>query len=72
MTGYAPFYLTGFYFSGSGSDGNSIFPPDSGAKPCNGSDRCISGWFTTDIIPTSTIDTTGAPSFGSIAVQLAG
>lgn len=71
MTGYAPFYLTGFYFSGSGSAGNSIFPPDGGAKPCSGGSRCISGWFTTDTLDT-TIDTSGAPSFGSLAIQLAG
>jgi Flp pilus assembly protein TadG len=75
MTGYAPFYLTGFYFSNTKkADGGSIFPPDggpSGSLPCGGGDRCISGWFTTDTLPT-TIDTTGGPSFGSIAIQLAG
>ena len=73
MTGYAPFYLTGFYFSGSGSEGNDIFPNSTqyGSKPCSGSTRCISGWFTTSTLPT-TIDTGGGPSFGSTAIQLAG
>ena len=73
MTGYAPFYLTGFYFSGSGSQGNDIFPNSAqyGSKPCSGSTRCISGWFTTSTLPT-TIDTGGGPSFGSTAIQLAG
>jgi Flp pilus assembly protein TadG len=71
--GYAPFYLTGFYFSGTGSDGNDIFPnsADYNKKPCSGSTRCISGWFTTSAL-TATIDTSGDPSFGSLAVQLTG
>lgn len=71
ISGYAAFYVTGFYFSGSGSDGNSIFPQDNGHKPCSGSDRCVSGWFTTDTLQT-TIDTSGAPGFGSWASQLLG
>jgi len=71
ISGYAAFYLTGFYFSGSGNAGNSIFPPDGGAKPCHGSDRCVSGWFTTGTMQT-TIDTSGAPGFGTSVIQVAG
>jgi Flp pilus assembly protein TadG len=68
ISGYAAFYLTGYYFSGTGNDGKSIF---SGAKPCGGGDRCVSGWFTQDSLQT-TIDDTGAPGFGSYVIQLAG
>jgi Flp pilus assembly protein TadG len=73
MQGYAPFYLTGFYFSGSGSAGNDIFPnsADYGSTPCSGSTRCISGWFTTAGVA-GLIDTSGGPSFGTDAFQLAG
>jgi len=71
ISGYAAFYLTGFYFSSAGNDGRSIYPPDNSAKPCGGSDRCISGWFTTGTIQ-ATIDTSGSPGFGSYAVQPAG
>jgi hypothetical protein len=68
ISGYAAFYLTGYYFSGTGNDGQSIF---SGAKPCGGGDRCVSGWFTQGSLQT-TIDDTGAPPFGSYVIQLAG
>lgn len=71
ISGYAAFYLTGFNFSGGPSYGPSIFPPDGGAQPCGGSDRCVSGWFTTGALAASP-STTWVPSFGASAVQLAG
>jgi Putative Flp pilus-assembly TadE/G-like len=70
ISGYAAFYLTGYYFS-STKLGGSIFPPDGGAAPCKGNDRCISGWFTSGSLNT-TFDNTGAPGFGANAVQVAG
>jgi Putative Flp pilus-assembly TadE/G-like len=69
ISGYAAFYLTGYYFSGTGNDGKSIFAPKN--TPCGGGDRCVSGWFTQDSLQT-TIDDTGAPGFGSYVMQLAG
>jgi hypothetical protein len=70
ISGYAAFYLTGFNFSG--SFGNSIWPSDAGATPCKTKgDRCVSGWFTTSTLQT-TIDTSGAPGFGSYVIQVAG
>jgi Flp pilus assembly protein TadG len=70
IQGYAAFYLTGFYFSSGGKDGDSIYPPDNGKTPCKTvGDRCISGWFTKGTLPT-TIDTSGDPTFGSLAIQL--
>jgi len=71
ISGYAAFYLTGFNFSGTPHEGKSIFPPDHGHQPCNGSDRCLSGWFTTGALAASP-STTWVPSFGASAVQLAG
>ncbi|MHB1474335.1 MAG: TadE/TadG family type IV pilus assembly protein [Dermatophilaceae bacterium] len=71
ISGYAAFYLTGFYFASGKTEGKSIYPPDDDDAPCNGPDRCVSGWFTTGTLQT-TIDTSGAPGFGSYAVQLAG
>lgn len=72
ISGYASFYLTGFYFSSGSKDGPSIWPPDHSKLPCKSvGDRCISGWFTTGTLQT-TIDDTGAPPFGSYVIQLAG
>jgi Flp pilus assembly protein TadG len=72
ISGYASFYLTGFYFSAGSKDGPSIWPPDKGKTPCKTTgDRCISGWFTTGTL-TTTIDTSGAPGFGSYVSQVLG
>lgn len=71
VSGFASFYLTGFNFSGNAAMGKSIFPPDHGTQPCNGSDRCISGWFTTGVL-SATPSTDGTFSFGSSIIQLAG
>ena len=70
ISGYAPFYLTGYYFSSS-KFGDSIFPPTAGKAPCKGGDRCVSGWFTTGMLQTS-IDISGAPDFGGTAIQVNG
>ena len=73
ITGYASLYLTGFNFSGSSQEGKSIFPNSSNynSAPCNGSDRCISGWFTQGSLSTDpwTGDTL---NLGTYQVQLAG
>ena len=71
ISGYAAFYLTGFNFSGSSAEGRSIFPPDHNQQPCSGSDRCISGWFTTTAL-SATPSTYFTPFFGSYVIQLAG
>lgn len=72
ISGYAPFYLTGFYFSSTkAEDGGSIFPPDGNSLPCSNGARCVSGWFTTSTLQT-TIDTSGAPGFGTSVIQVAG
>jgi Putative Flp pilus-assembly TadE/G-like len=72
ISGYAAFYLTGFYFSSGSKDGYSIFPPDGkNSLPCkNVGDRCVSGWFTTGT-PETSIDTSGGPAFGSFNIQVA-
>lgn len=64
----APAKLTGYDLSGS-TNGGSIFPPDGGKE--TGKDRCVAGWFTASTLQT-TIDTSGAPGFGSFVVQFMG
>jgi Flp pilus assembly protein TadG len=71
ISGYAAFYLTGFYFTSSGSAGGSIFPPDNGAQPCSGGSRCVSGWFTTSTLST-TAGPPGPPPFGTYHIQITG
>lgn len=69
--GYAAFYLTGWYFS---SDLQRSIAP-SNMAPCNGGDRCMSGWFLKDLISEAELATLSAgspPSFGLSTVQQAG
>jgi len=73
ISGYAAFYLTGFYFSSGASDGYSIFPPDgANYQPCwKEGDRCISGWFTTGSL-SATPAKTDEMSFGTFTPLFAG
>ena len=69
--GYAAFYLTGWYFS---SDVQRSIAP-SNIQPCNGGDRCMSGWFLKDIISEADLAALAAgspPNFGFTTVQQAG
>ena len=69
--GYAAFYLTGWYFS---SDLQRSIAP-SNLNPCNGGDRCMSGWFLKDLISEADLATLSAgspPGFGLTTVQQAG
>jgi Flp pilus assembly protein TadG len=45
IMGYAAFYLTGWYFSNT-----AVSSIKSGTAPCNGGDRCMSGWFLKDLV----------------------
>ncbi len=58
IMGYAAFYITGWYFSNTVQ--NSI---KSGSRPCNGGDRCMSGWFLKDLVQAGDISapTPGGP-----------
>jgi hypothetical protein len=69
--GYAAFYLTGWYFS---SDLQKSIAPGN-MIPCNGGDRCMSGWFLKDLISEADLATLSAgspPNFGLTTVQQAG
>ena len=64
VSGYAAFYLTGWYFSSS-SAASSV----TGTVPCSGGDRCMSGWFLKDLISSSDLSSlinppTGTPNYG--------
>lgn len=74
IVGYAPFYVSGWQFSGSTQ--NSVRPPNQ-PPSCPGtgnSGRCLSGWFThavlNDLPPADPGDTT--PGFGGYVVLPAG
>lgn len=78
--GYAAFYLSGYRATTTGSipnrvpsvNPNNTTPP--GQDPCANSETCVSGWFVTDSLSTTTI--TGPPGgggyFGTWGVVLAG
>jgi hypothetical protein len=71
MKGYAAFVLTGYYLGGSYKQKSLItqnYP--CGQTPTTGSQRCISGFFTKDLSPTS--GTIGGASMGVIVIQMAG
>jgi Putative Flp pilus-assembly TadE/G-like len=71
MRGYAAFVLTGYYLGGSYKQKSLItgdFP--CGRTPTTGDERCISGFFTQDLTPTS--GTIGGPSLGVTVIQMAG
>jgi hypothetical protein len=68
IDGWAAFYLSGWYFSGSPQPSLAT-----GSVPCSGSDRCIAGWFVSDVLE----DTGGAitppgDGYGAVVVRLAG
>lgn len=70
VMGYAAFYLTGWYFSNTTQ--NSI---KTGAAPCSGGDRCLSGWFLHDLVAAGDIASSapgGPPSLGLDTVKLIG
>lgn len=68
LAGWAKFYVSGYYLSGSATSSGSVL---SGGTTCSGSERCISGWFLTgalsdapDIAPPG-----GDDDFGTYAVK---
>lgn len=74
ITGYATFYLTGWQFSGTSSpydksikDGHQLCH---GAGTTGNSGRCLSGWFTREMIGAGQIDDSGAPDFGTHVIQV--
>jgi hypothetical protein len=71
IKGYAAFVLTGYYLGGSYKK-QSLMTGDfpCGRTPTTGDERCISGFFTQDLSPTS--GTIGGPSMGVTVIQMAG
>lgn len=70
VAGYAAFYISGWYFSSVKE--KSVW---NNQYPCSGSERCVSGWFLKDLVPSGEITPTnpgGAPNFGLNTVQQAG
>jgi hypothetical protein len=67
ITGYAAFYLTGYYFTGGYRETSLV----TGAYPCSGSQRCLSGYFTEAVAPATGQIGTG-PSMGVTVVVLTG
>jgi len=60
---YAAFYLTGWYFSSDSQPSINPNNPFPGGNPCNGGDRCMSGFFLKDVITGSQLaDLLATPS----------
>ena len=72
--GYAAFYLSGYSINVTGGIPNKVKSLVSGNFPCNGGDRCISGWFLTGELSATAISGPpgGAGGFGTFAVVPAG
>jgi hypothetical protein len=71
IKGYAAFVLTGYYLGGSYKKPSlvtGVLP--CGQTPTTGSQRCISGFFTQDLTPTS--GKIGGNSMGVTVIQMAG
>jgi hypothetical protein len=72
ISGWAKFYLSGYKTGGSQQAASLV----SGAVPCNGGDRCISGWFLEGVLRDAPVAsppiTPGNPNYGGYAVQPAG
>jgi hypothetical protein len=66
LKGFAAFVVTGYSLPG--FNANSWL---TGKKPCTGSDKCISGFFTQGLIPNGGTIGSG-PSLGATVVQLTG
>lgn len=71
IKGYAAFVLTGYYLGGQYRKPSLMTGQlPCGQAPMTGSQRCISGFFTQDLSPTS--GTIGGPAMGVIVLQMAG
>jgi hypothetical protein len=71
IKGYAAFVLTGYYLGGSYKKTSLItgqYP--CGRTPTTGDERCISGFFTEDLTPTSGV--IGGTDMGVTVIQMAG
>ena len=71
ISGFAAFYLSGWYFSNSTQA--SLRPPN--AVPCANGDRCMSGWFLKDVVsdaPITSPPAGGTPNYGLTAIKPAG
>lgn len=72
IAGWAKFYLSGYKIGGSVQKAS----PASGAVPCSGGDRCISGWFLEGVLRDAPVagppPPPGSPGFGTYAIQPAG
>lgn len=68
LEGFAAFVVTGYHLTGDPKRGRSDWLNP--ANDCTGSERCINGFFTQDLIPGP--GTTGGPDMGLTMIQLTG
>ena len=66
VAGYAAFYITGWKFSG-----QYYYPQNPTGPPCNGQQRCITGYFVGYVSLSAALGT-GPATYGASAVKLAG
>lgn len=65
LKGFASFVLTGYHLPGMNAPSTLT-----GQQPCSGSNKCLSGYFTQDLIPAYAV--LGGPAMGANEVQLTG
>ena len=69
VAGWATFYLTGYKVGGS----QQAASLRTGAVPCSGSERCLSGWFTRGVLSADSILPPGGDDdFGAVVIRSAG
>ena len=74
VAGFAPFYLSGWFFGNAADKKLESVKPPTGRYLCSGDDRCLFGWFTTGVIPAGdfVLSTPTDPNYGITIVQPAG
>ncbi len=65
LRGFASFVVTGYSLPGFSAPSSLT-----GTKPCKGTDKCVYGYFTRDLVTTATA--LGGPEMGATAVQVIG
>jgi len=70
LKGFAAFTLTGYYFPGSANQQAKEKDWVTNQYPCNGSNFCLSGFFTHGLIPTA--GSLGGPNLGAYVIKLTG
>jgi hypothetical protein len=74
ISGFAPFYLSGWFFGANAASNMDSIKPPAGRYLCGGSERCLFGWFTQGLIAEGDFEwaSPSDPNYGITIVKPAG